>query len=93
MKMITTKVVLAVLIIATGCASGPKSSAKKETASGPAPTAVTTDSGKAEQEVAVRYAAASPEIKEYVLWTARSFGPSGMWLPEDKYVGLTGAGL
>jgi len=88
MKMIITTVVLAAIIIAVGCVSGPKSSAKKEAS--PAPT-VAGDIGKAQQEVATRYAAASPEIQEYVLWTARSFGPNEMWLPEDKFAGLTAA--
>lgn len=43
---------------------------------------------KAEQEVEQRYAAAHPEIQEYVLWTARSFGRGGMWLNEDAFADL-----
>lgn len=43
------------------------------------------DSGQAEIEVETRYRKAHPEIQEYVLWTARSFGPSGLWRPEDAY--------
>lgn len=44
---------------------------------------------KAEAEVQARYARAHPEIQEYVLWTARTFGPGGMWLPEDAFAGLS----
>ena len=44
---------------------------------------------KAKQEVASKYAAAHPEVQEYILWTARSFGPSGLWLNEDAYAALT----
>ena len=43
------------------------------------------DIKKAEAEVEQRYAKAHPEIKEYVLFTARSFGRSGMWLNEDAF--------
>jgi hypothetical protein len=43
------------------------------------------DIKKAEAEVESRYAKAHPEIKEYVLWTARTFGNSGMWLNEDAF--------
>jgi hypothetical protein len=46
------------------------------------------DIKKAETEVAQRYAGAHPEIKEYVLFTARSFGRSGMWLNEDAFAAL-----
>jgi len=43
----------------------------------------------AKREVASKYAAARPEIQEYVLWTARSFGPGGMWLNEEAFAGLS----
>jgi hypothetical protein len=46
------------------------------------------DIKKAEAEVETRYGGAHPEIKEYVLWTARTFGRSGMWLNEDAFAGL-----
>ena len=46
------------------------------------------DMKKAEAEVEARYAGAHPEIKEYILWTARSFGPGRMWLPEDAFADL-----
>jgi hypothetical protein len=43
------------------------------------------DVKKAEAEVDRRYAKAHPEIKEFILHTARSFGRSGMWLNEDAF--------
>lgn len=46
------------------------------------------DMQKAEAEVENSYAKAHPEIKEYVLWTARTFGPGGMWLNEDALAAL-----
>ena len=39
-------------------------------------------------EVSRSYSKASPEIQEYVLYTARSFGGSGMWLNETAYATL-----
>jgi len=49
------------------------------------------DMAKAEVEVRGRYAAAHPEIQEYVLWTARTFGRSAMWLNDDALAGLSAA--
>ncbi|NQU40817.1 MAG: M48 family metalloprotease [Lentisphaerae bacterium] len=49
------------------------------------------DMSKADGEVATRYTAAHPEIQEYVLWTAKTFGRSGMWLNEGAFAGLSGA--
>ena len=46
------------------------------------------DMKKAESEVDSRYAKADPAIREYVLWTARTFGRSGMWLNEDALAAL-----
>jgi hypothetical protein len=46
------------------------------------------DMNKAEEEVKNRYGKAHPEIQEYILWTARTFGRSGMWLNEDALAGL-----
>ena len=47
--------------------------------------------GKAEAEVREYYAAAHPEIQEYILWTARTFGRNGMWLNADAFAGLPDA--
>jgi hypothetical protein len=49
------------------------------------------DLKKAEAEVQSSYAKAHPEIKEYILWTARTFGKSGMWLTEDAFAALPAA--
>ncbi|MDX9972618.1 MAG: M56 family metallopeptidase, partial [FCB group bacterium] len=43
----------------------------------------------AEKEIAEHYAAAAPELKEYIKWTARTFGRGGMWLPENAFESLT----
>ncbi|MCL4179290.1 MAG: hypothetical protein KJ072_16305 [Verrucomicrobia bacterium] len=53
-----------------------------------APSAGSFDMKKAEAEVELHYGQAHPEIKEYVLWTARTFGPTGMWLNEDAFSAL-----
>jgi len=45
----------------------------------------TVDLKEAAAEVETHYAKAHPEIKEYVLFTARSFGRSGLWLNEDAF--------
>jgi HEAT repeat protein len=47
------------------------------------------DLAKAEAEVKRSYAKAHPEIQEYVLWTAKSFGPPGLWLNEDAFEELS----
>lgn len=47
------------------------------------------DIKKMELEVETHYAKAHPEIKEYVIWTAKTFGPSGMWLNEDAFAALS----
>jgi HEAT repeat protein len=46
---------------------------------------------KAGEEVRTRYAKAHPEIREYILWTARTFGPGDMWRNEDAFAGLSDA--
>ena len=54
-------------------------------------TAPTTDSPasldmqEAKTEVETHYINAHPEVREYVLWTARTFGRSGLWLNEDAF--------
>ena len=44
---------------------------------------------KARVEVKKHYAKAHPEVQEYVLWTARQFGRSGLWLQEDSHQDLS----
>lgn len=46
------------------------------------------DMERAKAEVARHYGKAHPEVQEFVLHTARSFGRSGLWLNEDAYAGL-----
>lgn len=49
------------------------------------------DMAKAEEEIAAHYAKAAPEVKEYVRWTAETFGKSGLWLNEDALASLPAA--
>jgi hypothetical protein len=42
----------------------------------------------ASAEVSSSYGKAHPEVQEFVLHTARSFGPSGLWLNQNAYVDL-----
>jgi hypothetical protein len=46
------------------------------------------DMDQAQAEVSASYAKAEPEIQEYVLFTARTFGPSGLWVNENAYANL-----
>src|SRR4051812_43223304 len=46
------------------------------------------DMDQAKAEVSRCYAKAHPEVQEFVLHTARSFGSSGLWLNENAYAGL-----
>lgn len=43
------------------------------------------DLAQAQQEVRAHYQHAHPQVQEYVLWTARKFGPGGLWLNENAY--------
>jgi hypothetical protein len=46
------------------------------------------DMEAASAEVSSSYGKAHPEVQEFVLHTARSFGPSGLWLNENAYADL-----
>jgi hypothetical protein len=46
------------------------------------------DMDAASAEVSSSYGKAEPEVQEFVLHTARSFGPSGLWLNENAYADL-----
>lgn len=48
----------------------------------------TGDLELAKTEVSRCYAKAHPEVQEFVLHTARSFGTSGLWLNEDAHTAL-----
>ena len=78
-------------LLFAGCATktagpSPQAAAPVSGAASPAPL----DMKKAGAEVEARYAKAKPEIREYVLWTARTFGPGGMWHNEDALSALAG---
>lgn len=84
-----TAVVLAVLIITGGSIGAAESPVPKEEPSRATKSPASLDMKKAEAEVETHYAKAHPEIKEYVLWTARTFGTGGMWLQEDAFSDLS----
>jgi len=46
------------------------------------------DMDRAKAEVSRSYGKAHPEVQEFVLHTARSFGSSGLWLNENAYATL-----
>jgi hypothetical protein len=46
------------------------------------------DMEAASAEVSAAYGKAHPEVQEFVLHTARSFGASGLWLNENAYADL-----
>jgi hypothetical protein len=46
------------------------------------------DMDAASAEVSSSYGKAEPEVQEFVLHTARSFGPSGLWLNENALADL-----
>ena len=46
------------------------------------------DMDRARAEVAQSYGKAHPEVQEFVLQTARSFGSSGLWFNENAYATL-----
>jgi hypothetical protein len=81
MKRITAQAGALLMVLGTVGLVGAKTSEPDES---PAPL----DLKKAQAEVERHYAKAHAEIKEYVLWTARSFGPTGMWLHEDAFAAL-----
>jgi hypothetical protein len=54
-------------------------------AAAPAPL----DLEQAAKEVSDAYAKAHPEVQEFILHTARTFGQSGMWLNENAFAQLT----
>ena len=49
------------------------------------------DMDAASAEVSSSYDKAEPEVQEFVLHTARSFGPSGLWLNANAYADQTPA--
>jgi len=53
-----------------------------------ADSVIAVDLEKAKAEIDSSYGDAHPEIKEWILYTARTFGSSKMWLNEDAYSDL-----
>lgn len=49
------------------------------------------DMDAAAAEVSSSYGQAEPEVREFVLHTARSFGPGGLWLNENAFAGQDAA--
>ena len=72
-----SRMALLLLIPAMTCAIAEDSEA-------PAPL----DMDKVKVEIEKYYSQAHPEIREYILWTAKTFGPGGMWLNQDAYSAL-----
>jgi hypothetical protein len=83
MKPITFRIALAVAMLLGSTGRGGEQAPQRETS--PAPL----DLKQAEAEVKMHYAAAHPEVQEYVLWTARQFGRRGLWLNEDAFAALS----
>lgn len=70
-----------------GCGQSPKTPAAREASASTAKLDVSA-TATPEAEVETRYAGAHPEIQEYILWTAKNFGPGGLWLPENAFANL-----
>jgi hypothetical protein len=90
MRMKTSRIAVVstlLLVISVGVAMAVSPAAADE-AAGAASSPAPLDMKKAEVEVETHYAKAHPEIQAYVLWTARTFGPHGMWLNEDAFAAL-----
>jgi hypothetical protein len=75
-------VAIAAMLLVGACGTDQTS----RTAGSPAPL----DLQKARTEVETCYSKAQPEIQEYVLWTAQTFGKSGLWLNEDAFAAMPG---
>ncbi len=72
MRLTTSMAVMVGLLIATGVVAAPPK----------------LDMDQAATEVSRSYGKAHPEVQEYVLHTAQTFGRDGMWLNENAYAAL-----
>ena len=89
----------AIALLAAGCATPPPAPPMPAPPPAAAPPAIAPaaaesaplDLKKVEAEIAAHYAAAAPEVQEYVRMTAGSFGRSAMWLNEDAFAALPSA--
>ena len=89
MKTIALQMALGVLaLVSTVRVGRAESPDRTEAAASAAESPAAKVAKKAAAEVDAHYAKAHPEIKEYVLWTAKNFGPGGMWLPDDAFADL-----
>lgn len=90
MRTITSTIAISLaMLLGAGCRTSEPSSKVPIDEAAPVTTApAPLDMQKARAEVETRYAGAHPEIREYVLWTAETFGRSGMWLNEDAFTAL-----
>jgi TolA-binding protein len=89
MKMITSHIVVVLAVslgIGISTASCSTVPAKESVQASRSPASV--DMKEAEVEVEKHYVKAHPEIREFVLLTAKTFGQGGMWLNEDAFVAL-----
>jgi len=90
MKTITTTMtVMLAMLCGTGCRTSTPSQVPTRESSPPGSPAP-LDLQKAKAEVETCYGSAHPEVRAYVLWTAQTFGPGGMWLNEDAFAALSG---
>ena len=89
MKKCVCRAVLALFLSTSVCCWCARPAFSQEQPAGDTQTTTTLDMKKAEAEVESHYGKASPAIQEYVLWTARTFGPGGMWLHEDAFAALS----
>ncbi len=90
MKTITPIIAVALAMLPdTGCHTSTPRSARPTREAAPLTTSpAPLDMQKARTEVDTRYVNAHPEVREYVLCTAQTFGRSGMWLNEDAFAAL-----
>ena len=84
MKKIMFSVALAA-VFGSGCCMFCSDSQSKHSTASPA----RLNMRKAKKEVKKHYSKAHPEVQEYILWTARTFGRSGRWLNEDAFASLS----
>ncbi len=78
----TIGLAMGVAIMTGGCRTGTPAVTPEARKTDEPPADVVAE---AEKEIAAHYAHASPEVQEYVLHTARTFGRSGMWLAENAF--------
>ena len=81
--------VVSVMLLAYGCSSNCSKPLCKMGSKRPPASPAPLNMKKAQEEVNKHYSKAAPEIKEYILWTARAFGPGKQWLNEDAFASLS----